>query len=153
MQQAPGYAPAWAMLAILYREEYNHGFNPRPDSLSRALAAARRALEASPADHLAYLALASIQFFKRELEDFEPPRNERSRSTQWTDTPSDTWACLRLLPETGSAVVRCRSRLEASIPIIQDGIGSRLSSMPIEKATTEARWASLKRSICPRSGA
>jgi serine/threonine protein kinase/tetratricopeptide (TPR) repeat protein len=70
VQQAPGYAPAWAMLAILYREEYNHGFSPRPDPLGRALAAARRALEASPSDHLAYLALASIQFFRHEFDAF-----------------------------------------------------------------------------------
>src|SRR5882724_9087725 len=48
VQQAPGYAPAWAMLAILFREEYNHAFNVRPDSLERALAAARRATEAAP---------------------------------------------------------------------------------------------------------
>ena len=33
VEQAPGYAPAWAMLAIIFREEYNHGFNVRPDPL------------------------------------------------------------------------------------------------------------------------
>jgi serine/threonine protein kinase len=58
VQQAPGYAPAWAMLAILFREEYNHGFNVRPDSLERALAAARRATETAPSNHLAHHALA-----------------------------------------------------------------------------------------------
>ena len=71
VKEAPGYAPAWAMLAIVYREEYNHDFNLRPDPLGRALSAARRALEASPSDHLAYHALASILFFRREFEAFQ----------------------------------------------------------------------------------
>ena len=59
VQQAPGYAPAWAMLAILFREEYrNHGFNVQPDSLERALAAARNATEAAPSNRLAHHAVA-----------------------------------------------------------------------------------------------
>jgi serine/threonine protein kinase/tetratricopeptide (TPR) repeat protein len=70
VHQAPGYAPAWAMLAILFREEYNHGFNVRPDPLERALAAARRATEAAPSNHLAHHALASVLFFMRELQGF-----------------------------------------------------------------------------------
>ena len=70
VQQAPGYAPAWAMLAIVYREEYNHGFNLRPDPLERALAAARCATEAAPSNHLAHHALASVLFFMRELQGF-----------------------------------------------------------------------------------
>jgi TolB-like protein/Tfp pilus assembly protein PilF len=70
VQQAPSYAPAWAMLAILIREEYNHGFNVRTDSLGRAFAAARAATEAAPSNHLAYHALASVLFFRRELRAF-----------------------------------------------------------------------------------
>jgi TolB-like protein len=70
VQQAPGYAPAWAMLAIVFREEYNHAFNIRPDSLGRAYTAARRAVEAAPSNHLAHHALASVLFFQRELQGF-----------------------------------------------------------------------------------
>jgi serine/threonine protein kinase len=70
VKESPHYAPAWAMLAIVYREEYNHDFNQKPEPLGRALAAARRALEASPSDHIAHLALASILFFRREFEAF-----------------------------------------------------------------------------------
>jgi serine/threonine protein kinase/Tfp pilus assembly protein PilF len=70
VQQAPGYADAWAMLSMLYREEYTHRFNLRPDPIERAFAAARRAVEAAPSNHLAYHALASAQFFRRELRAF-----------------------------------------------------------------------------------
>src|SRR4029077_16316866 len=70
VQQAPGYADGWAMLSMLVREEYTHGFNVRPDPLGRALSAARRAVEAAPSSHLAYHALASAQFFRREFQVF-----------------------------------------------------------------------------------
>jgi TolB-like protein/predicted Ser/Thr protein kinase len=70
VQQAPGYADAWAMLSMVVREEHTHGFNVLPDSLGRALAAARRAVEIAPSNHLAYHALASAQFFRREVQAF-----------------------------------------------------------------------------------
>ena len=70
VQQAPGYADGWAMLSMLYREEYTHGFNRKPDPIGRAHTAARRAVEAAPSNHLAYHALASAQFFRRELQAF-----------------------------------------------------------------------------------
>jgi tetratricopeptide (TPR) repeat protein len=58
------------MLSMLYREEYTHGFNLRPDPIGRSFAAARRAVEAAPSNHLAYHALASAQFFRRETAAF-----------------------------------------------------------------------------------
>jgi len=70
VEQAPGYAPALAMLAIIFREEYNHGFNVRPDPLGRAFAAARQAIAAAPSNHLAHHAMASVLFFQRELQGF-----------------------------------------------------------------------------------
>ena len=70
VQQAPGHADCWAMLSLLYREEYAHGFNPRPDPIGRAFEAARRAVEAGPSNHLAYHALASALFFRREVQAF-----------------------------------------------------------------------------------
>jgi TolB-like protein len=70
VQQAPGYADAWAMLSMVVREEHTHGFNVRADPLGRALAAARRAVEITPSNHLAYHALASAQFFRREFQAF-----------------------------------------------------------------------------------
>jgi TolB-like protein/Tfp pilus assembly protein PilF len=70
VQQVPGNADCLAMLAMLYREEKGHGFNLRPDPLGRALAAARRAVDAAPSNHLAHHALASVLFFRREMQAF-----------------------------------------------------------------------------------
>ena len=77
VQQAPGYADGWAMLSMIYREEYTHQFNLRPDPIGRALTAARRAVEAAPSNHLAFHALASAQFFQREFQAF---RNSAERA-------------------------------------------------------------------------
>ena len=70
VQQAPGNADCWAMLSMLYREENNHGFNVRPDPVGRALAAARRAVDTAPSNHLAHHALASVLFFRHETAAF-----------------------------------------------------------------------------------
>jgi TolB-like protein/Flp pilus assembly protein TadD len=70
IQQSPGNADCLAMLSMLYREEYNHGFNVRPDPLGRALSAARRAVDAAPSNHLAHHALASVLYFRKELQAF-----------------------------------------------------------------------------------
>jgi hypothetical protein len=58
------------MLSMVYREEYTHGFNLRPDPIGRARAAAGRGVEASPSNHLAYHTLASALFFQREFGAF-----------------------------------------------------------------------------------
>ena len=70
VQQPPDRADCWAMLSWLYREEYTHGLNLRPDPLGRALAAARRAVDTAPSNHLAHAALAATLFFLRELGAF-----------------------------------------------------------------------------------
>ena len=70
VKQPPDRADCWAVLAWLYREEYTHGFNLRPDPLERALAASRRALDAGPSNHLAHAALASTLFFQHDLPGF-----------------------------------------------------------------------------------
>jgi tetratricopeptide (TPR) repeat protein len=77
IQQVPGHADCSAMLTILYVEEYVHGFNARPDPLARAAAVARRAVEAAPSNHLAYHALATVLFYRREFQAF---RNAADRA-------------------------------------------------------------------------
>jgi serine/threonine-protein kinase len=66
VEQAPGNADCWAMLSWVYSHEYGHGFNPRPGSLDRSLAASRRAVELAPSNHLAQQALAVALFFRKE---------------------------------------------------------------------------------------
>jgi TolB-like protein/Tfp pilus assembly protein PilF/predicted Ser/Thr protein kinase len=70
VKQAPDRAECWAMLSWLYRAEYTHGYNPRPDAMNRALVAARRAVALAPSSQLAHAALASAFFFRRELASF-----------------------------------------------------------------------------------
>ncbi len=70
VKQAPDRADCWAMLSWLYRAEYTHGYNPRPESMNRSLAAAQRAVNLAPSNQLAQAALASSFFFRRELGAF-----------------------------------------------------------------------------------
>jgi TolB-like protein/Tfp pilus assembly protein PilF len=70
VQQAPGNAECWAMLSLMYANEYGHWDNAGPDSLDRSLRAARTAVEAAPLHSLPYYALAQALFFKREIPAF-----------------------------------------------------------------------------------
>jgi TolB-like protein/protein involved in temperature-dependent protein secretion len=71
VQQAPGNAECWAMLSLMYANEYGHWDNAGPDSLDRALRAARTAVEAAPLNSLPYYALAQALFFRREIPAFQ----------------------------------------------------------------------------------
>jgi TolB-like protein/tetratricopeptide (TPR) repeat protein len=119
VQQAPGYADGWAMLSMLVREEYTHGFNLRPDALGRALAAARRAVEIAPSNHLAYHALASTQFFRREIQAF---RNSAELAVELNPMDGFTSAYMGFLLayagnwERGCALVRRARQLNRHHP-------------------------------------
>ncbi|MCL4524700.1 MAG: protein kinase [Acidobacteria bacterium] len=69
---SPTYAEVWAALSIMYLEEYKHSFNERPDSLGRALAAARHAIELNPANQLGLMALAQALYFLKDFGAFRP---------------------------------------------------------------------------------
>ena len=77
VQKAPTYADAWAMLAYLGGQEFGQDFNVQPECLTSGLSAARRAVELSPSNHLAYLSLAQALFFRKEFESF---RNAAERT-------------------------------------------------------------------------
>jgi TolB-like protein len=66
VDRAPSNADCWAMLSWVYSHEHAHGFNVLPDSLERALAAARRAVDIAPSNQLAQQALAVVLFFRKE---------------------------------------------------------------------------------------
>ena len=70
VQQSPGFADGWAMLSLLYADEYGLGFNAQPDPLGRALQAARRAADAAPSNSWAQSALAKTLFFRKEFQAF-----------------------------------------------------------------------------------
>jgi serine/threonine protein kinase/tetratricopeptide (TPR) repeat protein len=70
VEQAPSHADCWAMLSLVYTDEFRTGFNIRPDSLGRGLNAARRAIELAPTNHLGPHALATALFFLKETQAF-----------------------------------------------------------------------------------
>ena len=67
VENDPGNSDCWAMLAWVYAHEHAHGFNPRPGSLDRSLAAAHRAVDLAPANHLAHQALSTALFFRKDI--------------------------------------------------------------------------------------
>lgn len=70
VERYPRHAELRACLAHVYLNEYNFGFNPRPDPLDRALQAAERALDLDGASQLANQQLAQVYFFRREVDRF-----------------------------------------------------------------------------------
>ena len=116
---APEHADCWANLAMLYKDEHTHGFNVRPDPLGRALAAAHRAVEAAPANHLAYHALATALFFRRESVAF---RNAAERTVALNAMDGGTIAFVGILMayagdwERGCALVERARQLNPNHP-------------------------------------
>jgi TolB-like protein len=70
VKKPPVRADCWAMLSWLYRGEFTHGFNARPDPLERGMAAARHAIELDPANSIGHAALASIFFCMHDFAAF-----------------------------------------------------------------------------------
>ena len=68
VRKAPGYADAWAMLALLCLQDYAQSFNLQADSLARGSDAARRAVEAAPSSPLASFSHAQALFFQKQFE-------------------------------------------------------------------------------------
>jgi TolB-like protein/Tfp pilus assembly protein PilF len=116
VQQAPGSADCWAMLSMIYGQEYRDGFNVQPDPLGRSLAAARRAVELAPSNHLAPFALASVQFFRKERQTF---RSSAERAIALNPMDGGTTAFLGMLTaysgdwERGCAMVERAMQLNS----------------------------------------
>jgi adenylate cyclase len=68
--RSPRYAPAWAKLSWMYGDEVRYNFNTQPDSKTRALAAAQRAVEANSSSAMAHQYLAIAQFQSGDIEGF-----------------------------------------------------------------------------------
>jgi len=71
-QSAPGQGEIWAMLSTTYWHEHAFGFNPQPDPLGRALAAARRSVDVAPTNNLGHSALAVTLFYQKNFLAFRP---------------------------------------------------------------------------------
>ena len=70
VESEPDYVQAWVALSTVIREEHMSRYNPRPDPLGRALAAAHEAVRLDPTNADAHAGLAVTSFFAHDLETF-----------------------------------------------------------------------------------
>ena len=94
VREAPSHADSWAMLSMIYRGEFAQGFNARPNSLDRALAAAQRAVDLAATHALGHYALATVYFFRKETVSF---RVEAERALALNPLDASVRAYLGLL--------------------------------------------------------
>jgi TolB-like protein len=87
----PDHSECLAELSFFYLHEHVFGYNPKPDPLGRARAAAQRAVASAPASHFAHHALASVLFFQRDFPAFRP---EAERALALNRMDSSTAALL-----------------------------------------------------------
>ena len=69
-RNAPDQGEIWAMLSTVYWHEHALGFNPQPDPLGRALAAARRSIDVAPTNNLGYSAMATVLYLQKDILAF-----------------------------------------------------------------------------------
>ena len=70
VEKHPNYADAWAYLALTITDEYVLGYDPRPNSLERAVNAARRAIALDPDNQTGHWFLARALFFQHDIKQF-----------------------------------------------------------------------------------
>ena len=66
----PGFPLAWGYLSWVVTDEELHGFDPHPQSMERAMAAARKAVELDPSSHMLRWLLARVLFFQGDVDGF-----------------------------------------------------------------------------------
>jgi len=71
LEKSPNYAEAWAMLAFVCGQAYGQRFDREVDYLGMAESAARKALELSPSNPIAWISLAQVLFFRKDFESFQ----------------------------------------------------------------------------------
>jgi TolB-like protein len=76
VDREPKHADVWACLALLHLDEFAFGFNPRPDALGRALAAARRSIKIDRTCQSGNQMLAHVHFFRKDIPAFRAAAEE-----------------------------------------------------------------------------
>jgi TolB-like protein len=94
VQQDPGNGDCWAMLSLMYSNEYGHWDIRDPASFEKALRAARTAVLAAPLHSLPHYALAQALFFRRE---FPAARTAAERAVSLNPMDAATAAFMGLL--------------------------------------------------------
>ncbi len=94
VEQSPGKADCWAMLSVMYSNEFGHWDNREPEYFDKALRAARKAVLAAPLHSLPHYALAQAHFFRRE---FPEARTAAERAVALNPMDGSTAAFMGLL--------------------------------------------------------
>ncbi len=121
VRETPDHADCWAMLSMAYRGEFAQGYNARPNSLDRALAAAQRAVDLAPTNGLCYYALATVHYFRKEIVAF---RATAERSLALNPMDGSAVAYLGMLIATtgewdrGCAMVESAMKLNPNCPSV-----------------------------------
>ncbi|HET8699823.1 MAG TPA: hypothetical protein VFO94_20240, partial [Gammaproteobacteria bacterium] len=113
----PGFADAWAGLALLYVDE--HAFNYPPqgsaaDALAKAGEAARKALDIDGENYLANLALARVRFFGGDLDGFARSAN---RVLALHSNDAEVLAMLGTLFEISGSPARAAPLIEKAVAL------------------------------------
>ncbi len=66
LQCDDGFAPAYALLAMLHSTEYINGWAQAPDHLEQGAVHARKALELDPGDAAAHQSMAAIELWRKD---------------------------------------------------------------------------------------
>jgi TolB-like protein len=144
----PGYANAWAALSFIYFDEHRFNYNPRPDPLDRALDAARRAVDTGPTMQWPHSALASVHFYRHDLDAFFA---EAERAIALNPNDSTRLASLGGLmvfagDERGIALVRKAAKLD---PFHPTWFNLFISHYHFERGEYEAALVAARKSDIP----
>ena len=152
VQQAPNNAECWAMLSLMYANEYGHWDNATPDSLDRSLRAARKAVEAAPLHSLPYYALAQALYFKKEFTGVS------SRGGPGDFAEPNGWRYGRvhgyahcLLWRLGARVRFIRQRLPTESQSSGMVLATQRGTIPTEKRIIAKPWTWRSSSTLPRT--
>jgi len=118
-QSAPGQGETWAMLSTIYWHEHAFGFNLQPDPLGRALAAARRSVDAAPTNNLGHSALATTFFLQKNILAFRPAAERAIELNPMDGSNLATMGCLMAYTgdwEHGCALVESALQLNPHHP-------------------------------------
>jgi len=66
----PEFDEAWSHLSWIYTDEWVWEFNPLPDSITRALEAARHAIQLAPKNYHSHWLLSRVYYFMQDRERF-----------------------------------------------------------------------------------
>jgi len=90
----PGYADAWTSLSLIYQQEFMNNLNQQPDSLTKGLAAAQRAIDLDPTSARAHFAMAQVHYFMQDLGAF---RIHAARAIELNPRNTDSMAMIGIL--------------------------------------------------------